>query len=106
MLVVWTDDATNNSLEDTLGTINFIGPAQNREGSYFGEIFEEEEERRSMGESGRGCSRGDKLRSDSYVVPPLPLFSSPFKDGKQAILRVAKNGAQNDVVPSMEGSVK
>ena len=49
-----------------------------------GEIFEEEE-RRSMGESGRGCSRGDKLRSDSYVVPPLPLFSSPFKDGKQAI---------------------
>ena len=46
--------------------------------------------RRSMGEeSGREglqcVSRGDKLRSDSYVVPPLPLFSSPFKDGKQAI---------------------
>ena len=40
--------------------------------------------RRSMGESAREGlyrirRRGDKLRSDSYVVPPLP--PPPFKDG-------------------------
>ena len=56
---MWWTDATNNSLQSktlsparSLGTINFIGPALNREKEdpYFGEIFEEIDGR--IGEGG------------------------------------------------------